>query len=169
MFRFFKDGRFGIGVETEFVRKRDPDDNFKLSNEITKVYETWYLNLYGQIWPELGLEAGVKIGQFLAKDKGFRLELRRAFKYFTVGAWYTDTDTDHMISPDNRGNKEKGVFITIPLSLFANRDRRGSLTYTFSSFTRDPGQTVRQPSLLYPIDPYSSVNHTKAHLEDMRR
>ena len=169
LFRFFKDGRFGIGLETEFVRKRDPEDNFKLSDDITKTYETYYLNLYSQIWPGLGLEAGLKIGQFLAKDKGFRLEMRRVFKYFTVGAWYTDTDTDHMVSADNRGNKEKGVFITIPLSLFTNRDRRGSLTYTFSSFTKDPGQTVRQPSLLYPIDPYKSVNHTKAHLEDMRR
>lgn len=169
IFRFFRDGQFGIGAEAETIWKRDPENNFKLSDDITKTYKTYYLNLYGQIWPSLGLEAGLKIGQFLAEDKGFRLEMRRAFKYFTVGAWYTDTDTDHMISPENRGNKEKGVFITIPLSLFTNRDRRGSLTYTFSSFTKDPGQSVRQPSLLYPVDPYSSVNHTKAHLEDMRR
>ena len=76
LFRYFKDGKYGIGLEAEFVRKRDPRDNFKLSDEITKVYETWYLNLYGQIWPELGLEAGLKIGQFLAKDRGFSLELR---------------------------------------------------------------------------------------------
>lgn len=169
LFRYFKEGKYGIGVETEFVWKRDPEDNFKLSNDITKTYETYYLNLYGQLWPSQGLEAGLKIGQFLAEDVGFRLELRRAFKYFTVGAWYTDTDTDHMVSPDNRGNNEKGVFIRIPLSIFTNRDRRGALTYAFSSFTKDPGQSVRQPSLLYPMDPYRSVNHTKAHLEDMRR
>jgi len=169
IFRFFKDGRFGIGAETEFVWKRDPKNNFKLSDDITKIYETYYLNLYGQLWPSLGLEAGLKIGQFLAEDFGVKAELRRSFKYFTIGAWYTHTNTDHMVSDLNRGNREKGVFIRIPLSLFTNRDRRESLTYAFSSFTRDPGQSVRQPSLLYPMNPYRSVNHTKAHLEDMRR
>lgn len=169
IFRFFKDGRFGIGAEAELVRKRDPQDNFKLSDDITKTYKTYYLNLYGQLWPSLGLDAGLKIGQFLAEDVGVRAELRRSFKYFTIGAWYTHTNTDHMVSPDNRGNREKGVYIRIPLSLFTDRDRRGSLAYAFSSFTRDPGQSVRQPSLLYPMNPYKSVNHTRTQIEDMRR
>lgn len=169
LFRYFKDGRFGVGLETEFVRKRDPENNFKLHDDITKTYETFYLNLYGQLWPSLGLEAGLKIGQFLAKDFGVKAELRRSFKYFTIGAWYTHTDTDHMVSDLNRGNREKGVFIRIPFSLFTDKDQRGNLYYSFTSFTRDPGQSVRQPTLLYPMDPYKSVNHTKDHLEDMRR
>ena len=169
LFRYFKDGQFGVGLETEFVRKRDPENNFKLHDTITKTYETFYLNLYGQLWPKLGLEAGLKIGQFLAKDFGVKAELRRSFKYFTIGAWYTHTDTDHMVSELNRGNREKGVFIRIPFSLFTDKDQRGNLYYSFTSFTRDPGQSVRQPSLLYPMDPYRSVNHTREHLEDMRR
>ena len=169
LFKYFKDGRFGIGLESELLRKRDPDNNFKLHDEITATYETYYLNLYGQLWPSLGLEAGLKIGQFLAKDFGVKAELRRSFKYFTIGAWYTHTDTDHMVSDLNRGNREKGIFIRIPFSLFTDRDQRGNLYYSFTSFTRDPGQSVRQPSTLYPMDPYNSVSHTKAHLEDMRR
>ncbi|MBU0480046.1 MAG: YjbH domain-containing protein [Proteobacteria bacterium] len=169
VFRYFKDGRLGLGLEGEFVRKRDTANNFKLHDEISKTYETYYLNLYGQLWPSLGLEAGLKIGQFLAGDFGVRTELRRSFKYFTIGAWYTHTDTDHLVSELNRGNNEKGVFIRIPLSLFKDRDQRGSLQYAFTSFTRDPGQSVRQPSQLYPMDPYRSVNHTRAHLEDMTR
>ena len=169
IFRYFKDGRFGLGLETEFVYKRDPEDNFKLHDAITKTYETYYLNLYGQLWPSQGLEAGLKIGQFLAKDFGIRAELRRSFKYFTIGAWYTSTNTDHLESPLSKGNEEKGVFIRIPFSLFTDRDQRGNLYYSFSSFLRDPGQSVRQPSLLYPMDPYNSVSHTKEHLEDMRK
>jgi hypothetical protein len=168
LFRFFKDGRFGIGVESELVRKRDPEDNFKLSDDITKTYRTHYLNLYSQLVPSLGLDAGLKIGRFLADDVGFRLELRRSFKYFTIGAWYTHTDTDHLVSADNRGNKEKGVFIRFPISLFKNRDQRGSFQYTFSSFTRDPGQSVSQPTHLYPMNPYHSLNQTTSNLEEMR-
>jgi len=169
LFRFFDEGRFGIGLEAEGVRKRDPEDNFKLDDNITKTYDTYYVNLYGQLWPEQGLDAGLKIGRFLAGDFGYRLEVRRSFRYFTIGAWYTDTDTSDFTSEKNRGNNEKGVFIRIPLSIFADREIRGSLLYSFASFTRDPGQSVRQPSTLYPMDPYSSVDFTKRTLEKMRR
>ena len=168
IFRFFDKGRWGIGLETEFVRKRDPEDNFKLSDTITKTFDTYYVNLYGQIWPSQGVEAGLKIGQFLGGDVGVSLELRRRFKYFTIGAWYTKTDTDHFTSQKNRDAAEKGVFITFPFSIFSDHDRRGSLNYVFSSFTRDQGATVRQPTVLYPMNPYQSVLYTESTLEDMR-
>jgi len=169
IFRFFDKGRWGIGLEAEFVRKRDPEDNFKLSDTITKTFDTYYVNLYGQIWPSQGIDGGLKIGQFLGGDVGVSLELRRSFKYFTIGAWYTKTDTDHFTNEKNQNASEKGVFITFPFSIFSDHDRRGSLTFDFSSFTRDQGQTVRQPSVLYPLNPYQSVLHTESTLEDMRR
>jgi hypothetical protein len=169
LFRFFDEGRFGIGLEAESVRKRDPDNNFKLDDDITKTYDTYYVNLYAQLWPAQGLDAGLKIGRFLGGDKGYRLELRRSFHYFTIGAWYTDTDTSNFTSEKNRGNNEKGVFIRVPLSIFADREIRGTLLYSFSSFLRDPGQSVRQPAYLYPMDPYNSVDNTKRTLEKMRR
>ena len=168
IFRFFNKGRWGIGLESEFVRKRDPEDNFKLSDTITKTFDTYFINIYGLIWPSQGIEAGLKIGQFLGEDVGFSLDLRRSFKYFTIGAWYTKTDTDHFTHPKNRAAEEKGVYITFPLSIFSDHDRRGLLTFDFASFTRDQGQTVRQPSLLYPMNPYQSVLHTESTLEDMR-
>jgi len=168
IFRYFANGLWGLGLEAEFVRKRDPENNFKLSDTITKTFETYYVNIYSQIWPSQGVDAGLKIGQFLGEDFGFSLELRRSFKYFTIGAWYTKTDTDHFISEKNRNASEKGVFITIPFAIFTDHDRRGSLNFEFSSFTRDAGQTVRQPSVLYPMNPYQSVIHTESTLEDMR-
>jgi len=168
IFRFFDNGRWGLGLEAEFVRKRDPEDNFKLSDTITKTFDTYYVNLYGQIWPSQGIDAGLKIGRFLGEDVGFSLDLRRSFKYFTIGAWYTKTDTDHFTNEKNRNASEKGVYITFPFSILADHDRRGSLTFEFSSFTRDQGQTVRQPSVLYPMNPYQSVLYTESTLEDMR-
>jgi hypothetical protein len=97
------------------------------------------------------------------------MELRRSFRYFTIGAWYTDTDSSHLTSEKNRNNKEKGVFIRVPLSIFTDREIRGSILYSFASFTRDPGQSVQQPAYLYPMDPYSSVDYTKRTLEMMRK
>jgi len=169
LFRFFRDGRFGIGVESEVVRKRDPEDSFRLHDRITTPYRTAFLNLYAQIWPELGLEGGLKIGRFLGGDVGARLELRRSYRYFTIGGWYTATDTSVFADPKNKGVAEKGIYIRIPLSLFADRDLRGHLRYDFTSFTRDQGALVAQPSSLYPMDPFGTLDHTRRHLEDMRQ
>lgn len=168
VFRYFKDGLFGVGFEAEAVRKRDIEDNFKLRNDLDQWFETAYLNLYGQLWPEQGVEAGLKIGRFLAGDPGAKFEIRRSFKYFTIGAWYTATDTSRFQSEQNQGNREKGIYINIPLSLFKDYDAKGGIRYTFTSFTRDPGQTVRQPSSLYPMNPWATPVHTKQTLNDMR-
>ena len=91
-FRFFNDGLWGAGVEVETVRKRDRDNDFALSDTDTKWRTPAYLNLYAQLWPSQGIEGGLKIGRFLAGDVGARVELRRTFKYFTLGAWLTKTD-----------------------------------------------------------------------------
>jgi len=151
------------------VRKRDPDNNFQLRDDPDKWYSTAFLNLYSQILPSLGLEAGLTLGQFLAGDIGFRIDLRRSFRYFTLGAWYTKTDTDIFDSPDNRGTDQKGVYIRFPFSIFQSNDKPGHLRYAITSFTRDPGAKVRQPDALYPLDPWSTPDHTKRTLYDMRK
>ncbi len=169
VFRYFNDGLWGAGFETQVVRKRDPKNNFELRDDPDKLYNTAFLNLYSQILPAYGVEAGLKIGQFLAGDVGFRVDLRRSFKYFTLGGWYTKTDTDMFDSPDNRGTTQAGVYMRFPLSLFSPKDIPGHLRYTISSFTRDPGSLVQQPDSLYPMDPWSTPSHTKRTLNDMRK
>jgi len=167
-FRYFHDGLWGIGLETEAVRKRDLEDNFSLRDDQKKWFNTAFVNLYGQLWPSQGLEGGLKIGRFLAGDLGARVELRRSFKYCTVGAWYTVTDTSDFTSQLNRDDRQKGVYIRLPLALFKDMDVKGHLRYLMTSFTHDPGQTVRQPSSLYPMDPWSTPDHTRRTLDDMR-
>lgn len=167
-FRYFHDGLWGLGLEAETVRKRDLEDNFSLRDDQDKWFSPAFVNLYGQLWPSQGLEGGLKIGRFLAGDLGARIELRRSFKYCTVGAWYTVTDTSDFASELNRGDQQKGVYIRLPLALFNDMDVKGHLRYFMTSFTRDPGQTVRQPSSLYPMDPWSTPAHTRQTLDDMR-
>ncbi len=168
LFRFFHGGRWGIGLQSEAVRKRDLDDNFALNKEQDRWFNTAFVNLYGQVLPATGLEAGLKVGRFLAGDSGVRFELRRSFKYFTLGAWYTVTDTSEFVSAKNRGTDQKGVYIRVPLSLFYKSDIKGHLRYMVTSFTRDPGQVVRQPSSLYPMDPWGTPDHTRRNLDEMR-
>jgi hypothetical protein len=169
VFRYFNNGLWGAGFESEIVRKRDPDNNFKLRDDPDKWYSTAFFNLYSQILPSQGIEAGLTIGRFLAGDLGFQIDLRRSFKHFTIGAWYTRTDTDIFQSPKNRGTDQKGVYIRFPLSIFKSNDKPGHLSYAITSFTRDPGAMVRQPDSLYPMSPWSTPAHTKRTLNDMRQ
>lgn len=168
-FRYFNNGLWGIGFDSQMVKKRDPDSTFKIHEQYDDWYNTAFLNIYAQIIPSLGLESGLKIGRFLAGDPGVRFDLRRTFKYFTIGAWYTKTDTNLFASEKNRDADQKGVYITFPLSIFFQKDTPKRLRYTFSSFTRDQGATVRQPGSLYPLDPFSTPAHIKKTINDMRQ
>ena len=169
LFRYFNKGLWGIGLESELVRKRDPDNNFKLRDDPDQWYATAFLHLYSQIIPSMGIDGGITIGRFLAGDTGFQIDIRRSFDYFTLGAWYTKTDTGMFESPKNRGTDQKGVYISFPFSIFKSHDRPGHLNYAITSFTRDPGAQVRQPGSLYPMNPWITPDHTKRTLDDMRK
>jgi hypothetical protein len=54
------------------------------------------------------------------------------------------------------------------MSIFSNRDVKGHFEYDIASFTRDAGATVAQPNSLYPMNPWSTPNHLRKHLDEMR-
>mgnify|MGYP006297120063 FL=1 len=167
-FRYFFDGLLGVGLEAEAVRKRSLEDNFSLREDNEDWFYNSFLNIYAQLWPKQGVEAGFKIGRYLAGDPGVRLDLRRSFKYFTLGGWITWTETSIFDSPKNQDAMQKGVYIKIPFSVFYDQERKGRFSYGITSFTRDQGATVSQPSLLYPMDPWSSPSHIEDNISEMR-
>ncbi|WP_027183727.1 YjbH domain-containing protein [Desulfovibrio inopinatus] len=167
-FRYFFDGRLGIGLETEIARKRDPSTPLNLDPSSDVLFHTAFLNLYAQPLPVLGLETGIKAGRFLGGDWGARVEIRRTFQHFTIGAWYTVTDTSVFSSPKNIGHHDKGVFIRIPLSVFSRSDVRGHASYALTGFTRDTGQTLAMPDPLFPTDNTDTPVQTRLHGEQMR-
>jgi len=168
LFRYFADGRLGLGLEGQLLRKRDPDASVGLEPGSWRVFTTAYLNLFAVLMPEEGVAAGLKIGRFLAGDVGARLDLSRTFRHFTVGAWITVTDTGHMRSDKNVGHRDKGIYIRIPLSIFRDNDAPGHFSYALSSFTRDPGQTVTPPNPLYPMADGRGADAEQIDLEALR-
>lgn len=167
-FRYFRDGMFGLGLEAATVRKRSTEKDFALDDASDQWFTNVFCNLYAQLWPEQGLEGGLKIGRFLAGDPGVRLDLRRTFKHFTIGGWMTWTDTGVFDSPKNQDAQQKGVYVRVPFSIFSNTERRGHFQYGISSFTRDQGAIADQPSSLYPMDPTATPRHTRDNITDMR-
>ena len=151
VFKFFKNGQYGVGLSGAMVWKRDLDNDFQLDSNYSDPYSSYHLNLYGRPFPGSGLEVGIRAGRFLAGDLGARFELCRTFKHFTIGAWYTVTDTSDFTSVHNKGYNDKGVFFSFPLSIFDTKPRGGRLHLSLAPWTRDPGQTVSQFRSLYPL------------------
>lgn len=167
LFRFVADGRAGLGLESQFVRKRDPDNQFALYDDTD--HTTLFGNAYVQLWPRMGLDAGIKLGRFLGGDWGARFELRRTYNHVTVGCWWTVTDTSVFSAQKNRGYNDKGIFVRIPFSLFTDHDAPGHFSYAMSGFLRDQGQTVRQPRSLFPLDSEDTPARVRHSVEEMRQ
>ena len=167
LFRFFGDGRFGAGLEGEWVWKRDIERDFGFVDSTS--YKTGFLNLYYKLFPQYGVDVGLKIGRFLAGDNGVRLDVSRTYKYFTVGAWYTYTDTDIFTNPINQDYQDKGVYLSIPMSIFKDRDVPAILHYSIRPWTRDPGQTVSQGGALYPMANRGNIDSFRRNTEEMKQ
>jgi hypothetical protein len=160
VFRFFREGRFGLGLETEWVKKRDLDNDFTFRSDTPSLH-TFFLNLYHKLLPEIGLDIGLKLGRFVAGDWGGRLDVSRTYRYFTMGAWYTITDTDLFTASFNKGYHDKGIYLTVPFSVFKDHDNPLRLFYSFRPWGRDTGQTVRQVNGLYPMARGLSIDRLK--------
>jgi hypothetical protein len=141
-------GRIFLGLSGSAVRKRDPDNAFKLSDEYTQVYKTAFFNTRLNI-PEYELALDVKAGRFLGGDKGARFTVSKFINGVTISAWYGITDTSVFKDPANRGYRDKGIAITVPLRIFQGKDSKTTYSYVLSPWTRDVAQDVDQWETLF--------------------
>ncbi|MEW6668925.1 MAG: YjbH domain-containing protein [Thermodesulfobacteriota bacterium] len=131
--RIFGDGRFAIGVESDWVRKREPGTQFALMDVD---FHTLLANAYYTFTP-LGITVQAQFGRFMAGDIGWKFVVSREYDSgITIGGWYSFTDTDDLTG-FNRDYNDKGVFLTLPLRLFLNRDSPLRYQYSIAPWTRD--------------------------------
>jgi hypothetical protein len=142
-------GRVLIGVSGSAVKKRDPENPFKIKNDDVKdVYTTAFLNTRLNI-PELNAALDLKAGRFLAGDAGVRFTVYKYINGVKLWAWYTITDTSDFSDPFNRDYHDKGIGVSIPLRLFAGTDSRTAYYYSLSPWTRDTGQDIYHYNTLF--------------------
>ena len=134
---------FGIGL-THTIRK--------LTEEGYQYFPytglQYFVDFYYQYQP-LSLDFKVSAGQFLARDKGIRLEGSRTFPSgLRVGLWYTWTNGNDIVN----GSRyyDKGFFISMPLDFFLNKTSRTRLSYAMSAWLRDVGAQAATGKPLYP-------------------
>ena len=152
------DDKFGVGLQYQKVYKRKVDNLFKVKNDYS--YDAAFLNIFYQAVPKYNINLGLKIGKFLAGDKGVKVELTRHYKDFSIGVFATATNSkDVFKNEDNRGYIDKGVYIKFPLETFHYKNMKKRVTYGLKPWTRDVGQYSNTRSSLYPMS--NSENNTQ--------
>ena len=145
-----RQGRFMMGLSASAVKKRDPDNAFKLSNDYPKTYTTAFLNTRLNV-PEYEMSFDIKAGRFLAGDAGARLTVFKFIKGVTVAGWYSWTDTSMFTDSFNKGYHDKGIMVVFPLRLFRGSDSKTTYSYSLSPWTRDVAQDIDHYNTLFDL------------------
>jgi hypothetical protein len=148
---------WAIGVETAVILKRRYE-GIAFTHKIRKLKGhtvehvpflgvQYFLDLYYRFRP-LQLEFKMNIGQFLAKDKGARLEVGRYFKSgFKMSVWTAVTNGHDRVN--GRPYYDKGFALTFPFDMFLKQSSRNYVTYAMSAWLRDVGAISGNGKPLY--------------------
>ena len=142
---------YGIGY-TNKIRKLTPEGVIWVPYTGLQYFVDFYYD-----YKSLNLDFKASIGQFLARDKGARLDVGRTFPSgLRVGLWYTLTNANDRLN----GSRyyDKGFSITMPLDLFMNRSSRTRIGYGMSAWLRDCGAIAATGKELHRTIYYERYN-----------
>ena len=107
----------------------------------------YFLDFYYDCKP-LNMDLLLSAGQFLAKDKGVRIDVGRYFKSgVRFSIWCTFTNGhDHV---NGHTYFDKGFAFMIPLDMFLRQSSRNYLGYAMSAWLRDVGARAETGKKLY--------------------
>ena len=124
---------FIVGAEIFHVKQRSFDQQFSFRD-----YETVTGHLNFGYKFNLGIEANLSYGRYLAKDDGYTLDIGRRTKAgFKSGFYFTRTNVSAELFGE--GSFDKGFYFQIPLDLFSNEYKGNYSSIKVSPLTRDGG------------------------------
>ena len=134
------DKNYAYGFEIFHVQKRGYDLRFD-----TLDYKniTGHFNFYYRNYGSIPFDAKLSLGEYLAGDKGFTLDLSRTYKNgvkFGVFATFTDVSAKDF----GEGSFDKGIYFNIPIY-------RNLVNYTWRPLTKDPGAKLNRKNSLYDL------------------
>lgn len=147
---------FAFGVDAHKVFKRTYDQKFEMFKNF-KRWETttWNFNTYHFFEP-LQIITHLSFGKYLAKDKGYTLDVSRKMKSgFRVGAFFTRTDVPARLFGE--GSFDKGIYFQVPIELFIVGRTLENVNFQLRPLTRDGGQKLNAGSDLYGITSNSQL------------
>jgi hypothetical protein len=143
---FIGDGDLAVGVEGDWVTKREPGTLFDLKNFRRN---TILGNIYYSL-RDFDVTLQAQYGKFLAGDIGWRFDVGRSYANgVEIGLWYSITDTSDFTDPYNKNYHDKGVYIAIPARILMDYEVNDKFRYGISPWTRDVAATVQHWQSLY--------------------
>jgi hypothetical protein len=140
------DQRWAVGLDVNHLFKRGFNELFGVqSYHVTEGQLSFYYRL-----PFYDLTAALRVGRYLAGDKGATIELSREFAG-GVRAGVFATKTNVSAAQFGEGSFDKGFFISFPLDLLLANPSRNEASYIFRPLTRDGGQYLNIAKPLYPM------------------
>ena len=138
-FKPFENDRFGVGLEYQKVYKRKVDNFTGVYSDLN--YDAKFLNIYYYLYPKYQTHLNLKVGQFLASDKGVKVNIERNYKRFSFGVYATVTNSSKVFHEGyNSGYVDKGIYIKVPLEVFTYENKKERVKYGISPWSRDVGQ-----------------------------
>jgi len=162
---FFGDGSVAVGLQADWVRKREPGSTMALKD--LDFYDL-LANAYFRV-PKLDVTLQTQYGRFMAGDVGWLFTGTREYDTgIIIGGWWSFTDTDDL-QGFSRGYDSKGVFITLPASIFLPHDSPIRYNYSFAPWTRDSAQTPYHWQTLFDLASDLMPGRFKAKLSDIKQ
>ncbi len=141
---------WALDLSVDWLKQRAPEKSvgFRDYSVVTALGAIHYR------FPTYGITTTARVGRFLAKDEGVRLEIKRRFRSgVETGVWFTHTNENDLTRPNRAGDRfrDKGLFISIPLSSMLTKDTQQRSNLAIAEATRDVGQMVESPGDLYRL------------------
>lgn len=142
---------FALGLEGAVVRKRRYtglgfQSKLRHFDGTTPVYspyttlQQYFLDFYLDV-RDFRIFTKVSIGQFLARDKGVRVELTRYFENgIRLTGWMTYTNAHDQIHEENY--YDRGIAVEVPFDLFYKCSSRRIWNYAMAAWLRDAGYSI---------------------------
>jgi hypothetical protein len=139
---------WAVDLSVDWLKQRAPEKSvgFRDYSVVTTLGSIHYR------FPKYGITTTARIGRFLAKDEGVRFEFKRRYRSgVETGVWFTHTNENDLTRPNREGDnfRDKGLFISVPLSSMLTKDTQQRSTLAIAEATRDVGQMVGSPGDLY--------------------
>ena len=144
--------RFALGLSLHKVKQRDYDQRFSfIDYENTTGHASLYYEMPSQVL------AHIRVGEYLAGDKGATLDLSRRFNSgFSLGVFATFTDLSK--EEFGEGSFDKGFYFSIPTKLFYSNYRSGNISFGLHPLTKDGGAILNQHHSLFGIVGDTNLN-----------
>ena len=131
------DKNFAISAEYNRVKKRNYDGRFNFLD-----YQTTTAHVNSAYYiPSQNILIKLSIGQYLAGDKGYTLDIsRRMPSGWSSGFYFSRTN----VSPElfGEGSFDKGFYIRVPFNIFTKNYQKDSVNFSMKTLTRDGGQKL---------------------------